>query len=235
MATVLTAAAAVVFLTVAVFILLHVRQLTPTEVAQLAAKRRTRKIGEYFSFVSGEGEVNGDFKKRLKPNGAFYRLNESLSEWPRLAAALLKYKKHEWIVVAFECSCRITLVWVNKGSDKSSVNLMLPIPAVIDVVARDACTSVMVLHNHPNSNPSRLNCTAPSDTDIRTAECWSRQLLAAGVNLIEFVCERGHHYQYFARYADSFMPQQVFHEQVEQEHGHSWYGNLDLHCERLFS
>ena len=235
MTTVLTAAAAVVFVTVSVFILLHVWQLTPTEVAQLAAKRRTRKIGEYFSFVSGEVEVNGDFKKRLKPSGVFYRLNESLSEWPRLAAALLKYKKHEWIIVAFECSRRIALVWVNKGSDRSSVNLTLPIPAIIDAAAREACTSVMVLHNHPNSNPGRLDCSAPSDVDIRTAECWSRQLLAADVNLIEFVCERGHHYQYFARYADSFMPQQAFYEQVQEENGRSWYGNLDLHCQRLFS
>nr|MBC7244231.1 hypothetical protein [Chloroflexota bacterium] len=91
-----------IFLITIVFVFTHLRPLNEGEINQLATKRRNKQIRGYFSFAAGEFDVNREFKKRMNPNGTFYRINEGLFEFPSIAAALLKYKKHEWISIAFE-------------------------------------------------------------------------------------------------------------------------------------
>ena len=38
----------------------------------------------------------------MRADGRFYKIEERLFEFPALATGLLKYKKHEWIIIAFE-------------------------------------------------------------------------------------------------------------------------------------
>ena len=90
------------FLIFFIFIIFHLRKLTENEVMQLSKKRRDKKLSEYFLFDNREYSANKNFKKIMNPNGKIYQINESLFEFPSIAAALLKYKKHEWIIIAFE-------------------------------------------------------------------------------------------------------------------------------------
>ena len=101
-----------------VLTLTHLWPLTFEEVRKLGTKRRDREIGIYFSFNKRERSVDTDFKKRMKPTGKFYKINDALTQFPSIAAALLKYKKHEWCITAFEKDKNVFLMWVNKGLDK---------------------------------------------------------------------------------------------------------------------
>ena len=101
-----------------ILILTHLRPLTRDEVVVLSTKRRQKRIREYFSFSRAEWRVDTEFKRRMKPDGRFYPANESLRDSPNVLAALLKYKKHEWIIAAFERNQRVILLWANKGFDR---------------------------------------------------------------------------------------------------------------------
>jgi len=96
-----------------IFVFTHLRPLTEDEVKQLGTKRRGKQIRGYFSFAAVGFNVDKEFKKQMNPNGTFYRINEGLFEFPSIAAALLKYKKHEWIIIAFEKHKKIGLMEVS--------------------------------------------------------------------------------------------------------------------------
>ncbi|MCX5634319.1 MAG: hypothetical protein NTW55_00550 [Planctomycetota bacterium] len=84
------------------FIVLHLRPLTDYQVRSLCTKRRKKNIEAYFHADNAEQSVNPDFKKSLNPRGVFYQVDLPLCSAASIVAGLLKYKKHEWIVVAFE-------------------------------------------------------------------------------------------------------------------------------------
>jgi hypothetical protein len=84
------------------FIITHLRPLNAREVKIFANKRRDKMIYQYFNFNQHEYSVDKTFKKNMNPNGMFYEIDENLYSFPSIAAGLLKYKKHEWIIIAFE-------------------------------------------------------------------------------------------------------------------------------------
>lgn len=217
-----------------VFVLTHLRPLNEDELRQLGEKKREKQIREYFSFATGEFSVNKEFKKRMNPNGKFYQINESLFDFPPIAAALLKYKKHEWIIVAFENEQKIDLIWLNKGFDRYKVSLYLPIKNIANIAGQENRTSVLIFHNHPNSDPYYHDCSKPSSQDLDSANEFSRVLNTHGINLVEFVCERGIHYQYFSSYANTFLPLSNYVEMIDKINGLSKLRNLSLHIERIF-
>ena len=100
-----------------VFIVSHLRPLRENEINVLSEKRRNKGIIKYFSFDIQEYSVNKNFKKSMNPNGKFYQISEDLYTFPSLSAGLLKYKKHEWIIISFEKDRKISLIWLNKGFD----------------------------------------------------------------------------------------------------------------------
>lgn len=217
-----------------VFILTHLRPLDEDEVEQLAMKRRGKEIRKYFSFATVEFDVNKEFKKRINPNGTFYRVNEELFNFPSIAAALLKYKKHEWIIIAFEKQKKIDLIWLNKGFDRSCVSPYLSAMDIINIAMRGNYTSVLIFHNHPNPNPNYYNYSRPSSKDLESASELAHILNKFGINLVEFVCERGMHYEYFLSPSDSFFPISEFVMAINKINGLSWQENLLLHIERIF-
>jgi len=221
-------------LVVLLFVLTHLRPLNESEMKRLSSKRRDKTICQYFTFDHLEYNVDKNFKKRMNSNGKFYRIEEKLYRFPSIAAGLLKYKKHEWIIIAFEKNNKITLCWLNKGFDRSRVNPYLSVNDLIDMAKRKTSTSVMIFHNHPNSNSNHFDCSKPSQQDINSANEFASKLNDSGINLMEFVCERGKHHKYFAKYSDIFLPVSKFLQVIRNQNEKSKFGNLSLHLARFF-
>ena len=219
----------------AVFVILHLRQLRPREVHRLAEKRRRKQVRAYFWFSSGKVNPNAGFKNAMAARGAFYPVEAGLSWFPSFAAALLKHKKHEWIIIAFERAKKVDLMWLNKGSDRTCVAPHLSMGAIVQRAQAKCCASVLVFHNHPNPDPSRFDMLCASAQDHHRAALLRDVALPAGVNLLEFVCERGRFLEYHRSVAPAFFPLEVFTDSAAAENGRSSLHNLRLHLERLFT
>ena len=153
-------------------------------------------------FDDREYTINKVFKSTMQPDGEFRSVDESLYEFPAIAAGMLKYKKHEWIIVAFEKDKRVHKIWINKGIDDTTVSLRLPFSTLVDIAVKEGCSAVLVFHNHPNANPSYYKMNDPSDQDIKFANSLAALLQPKGISLIEFICERGRHYKFFSTIDD---------------------------------
>lgn len=224
----------VVLAGVILFVVLHLHPLQDHEISSLATKRRKRNIEAYFQLDNTERSVNAEFKKSLNPRGVFYRVDLPLHSTASTVAALLKYKKHEWIVIAFEKGKQIGHLWVNKGHNNSSASIYLPLNEALATAVQNGYSSILMFHNHPNSNPNRYNCTQASETDLVTASLWASTLNPGGINLAKYVCERGRHYRYWMSPSESFLPFADFVEDISRANHLSKFGNLRLHMERIF-
>jgi hypothetical protein len=217
-----------------IFVLSHLRPLTEAESEALSHSRRRKAIQAYYSFDRYERSVDYHFKKNMAANGSIYNISQTLFEFPALAAGLLKYKKHEWIIVAFERNQRIDKLWLNKGLDRSQVHFGLSLSRVRELAVVGEYSSVLIFHNHPNPDPSFYSTAGASGKDKETAGQLAGQLVSAGVNLLEFVCERGRHHEYWRSVSDTFMPLTAFLADVQHSNGISGAHNLGLHWERLW-
>lgn len=219
---------------VSLFIITHLRPLDENEMENLSSMRRKKAIDQYFMFDNFEYNVDKNFKKRMNPNGKFYGIDEELFHFPSIASALLKYKKHEWIIIAFEKNKNISICWLNKGFDRSGVSPYLSVEDMIELANRESFSSVLIFHNHPNSNPNQFDCSMPSKQDISSANEFGLKLNNGGINLLELICERGIHFKYFKKYSDKFLPNSEFLEVVKNQNGISKFANFSLHFERYF-
>ncbi len=170
----------------------------------------------------------------MNADGKFYRINDNLFDFPARVAGLLKYKKHEWVVVGFEKDKVIDLIWLNKGFNSSGACINIPISEIAELTRKSTYRSVLVFHNHPNPDPNRYDCRTPSELDMRTAKKYAEALNPEGVNVLKFICERGRFYEYSLCPADHFLPLTGFIFQLNQLNGQSRFTNLRLHWERIF-
>ena len=176
-----------------------------------AAKKRKSEqrpktpLERYFSFDEREFNVNSFLKSTMNAEGEFHNWDESLSEFPALAAGLLKYKKHEWVIVGFEKNKRVTKAWLNKGPDGTQVSTYLSNEAIVRIAKQGGYSTILTFHNHPASDPANFSYHEPSSTDLETAKYRASIFSAKGLNLLSFVCVAGRHYQYFTTYADKFV------------------------------
>lgn len=210
------------------------KPLTDDEVVQFANGRRIACINEYYSYSNSEYSVDMNFKKRMQPNGQFYKINEKIYEFPGLAATLLKYKKHEWIIVAFEKNRTIDLMWINKGYDNQSAGLFLDFKETVNMASENEYTSILMFHNHPNINPNIYDCTKPSDLDKKTAEEYWQLCEKSNINLVKYICERGIPYRYYLKTIDTFYDIKKFIEDIQKVNGKSPKENLILHSQRKY-
>jgi DNA repair protein RadC len=217
-----------------IFFFSHLRPLTYVEIDNLARKRRLVKIKKYFAFHHSGCSVDKNFKSNMNRMGKFYNVSENLYSFPSIAAALLKYKKHEWIIVAFEKNQIVELLWLNKGNDNSSVNLKLHLNKMVSIMIDGNYNSAIIFHNHPNSNPKLYSMRNPSEQDIRSAKYYADELNKCNKNLIEFICERGYHFEYYRAISDNFFSVINFIEIINKENGVSKFKNFKLHIERIF-
>lgn|GEM_PF-1251547 len=225
-----------VLLFVVVFMLFFYfsRPLSDEEIATLAAIRRNKDIRAYFSFDNKEYSANPSFKKKMNPNGQMYAVDDPLWRFPAIAAALLKGKKHEWVIIGFEKSKKVIQMWVNKGNDNNSVDIFLNPEKLVEIAKENDCRSILIFHNHPNSNPSRYDCSMASNQDISTAKKYANILNSKGINLLEFICERGHHYEYYLSAANCFMSIESYLKDIRNNDATFRFNNLGLRIELTF-
>lgn len=214
-----------------IFWLTHREALSNYEIELLARKRRILFLRQYFTFTSGETTVDRTFKSRMQPKGKLYKFNENLNNLPAVVAALLKGKKHEWVIIAFEKDQKIDYLWANKGMNSTSVSLSWDFNSISEFAIEHGIKTVMRFHNHPNPNPQHWDCTKPSQADINSALCFSKVLDESGLNFIDIICERGRHYQYFYKYTDLFYPEENFQNVIKAENGIDKNRNYKLHKE----
>jgi hypothetical protein len=211
------------------FYIFHTRPLTEEEIERVAQKRRTNEIRRYYSFDKGEYYPDRDLKSRIKPTGAFYNVKYHVSEFPSVAAGLLKGKKHEWIIIGFESRKRISTIWANKGPNNLTVRPDISHEDILRKAKNENCGSVLFFHNHPN-------CSGSSDADMASARIFAQILNKEGINLLEFICARGQYSEYldFEGITDDFCPINDFIQMVTDENDKSLGGNYALHKERIF-
>jgi hypothetical protein len=215
------------------FVVTHVHPLTEDEVRELATKRRNRQITTYFTFRQGHIAVDAELKKRMVPTGTSYPLSYPLYGFPSLAAALLKYKKHEWMLVAFERNKQVELVWENKGPDNTQVSLLADSEFLFSGLQRDY-DSVLVFHNHPNADPRHFDALVAGGQDNLFAAHYADLFNGSGLNFLMFVCERGRYREFFRSPADTFLPLPDFVAAINGANGLGKLRNLRLHLERVF-
>ncbi|MGA2221344.1 MAG: hypothetical protein ABSH21_06135 [Verrucomicrobiia bacterium] len=205
--------------------------LTDEEVEALAVKRRLIAIGESFGFTEHALSVNPEFKRNMKADGKLYLLNESLRDFPSLAAGLLKGKKHEWVLFAFARGDRVVAAWANKGEDRTRVAPVVPSEMLVNCAQQLQASTVLRFHNHPNPDPSLFDCTCPSRQDQVSAELFGRLFVSMGLPFLDFVTERGLHYQFGCWVPDAFVPFGGLLDGLRASNGQSRFMNLDLRRE----
>ena len=206
--------------------------LEPDEVRKLAkARQRTRALSRY-EFIQSEQRVNPSQKKAMRSDGQFVRCDLDYNTAPAWVAAMLKYKKHEWIVMGFIRSFRVKMLWWNKGPNRATVRSFLHgrnLDAAIEKLKPDA---IVVLHNHPNPNPSVYSMNRASRQDLKSAaHLHSRIVSKHDVSLLEFVCERGVPHLYYAAFPDREAPIQPITQQVKSLNGRGALINYKLRRE----
>ena len=167
----------------------------------------------------------------MRSGGEFVECDFPLREMPSRVAALLKYKKHEWIVIAFIRTLHVRRLWWNKGPDRTQVRSLLKDDLLKGVIRSLGSDAIAVLHNHPNPDPSHYRTSAPSEVDLRSADLWREWLAKVDVAHLEFVCERGVPYLYYASFTDSVLPLAPIVDEIVAMNGGSIFRNYALRRE----
>jgi hypothetical protein len=217
-----------------VFIISHLEVLTRDEIEEVTTAIWLDNIKNRFEFNKGEYIIDNNFRKYLRSWGKYYEIDETLFSLPSVIAELLRYKRHEWIVVAFEKGQKINKVWINKGVDENSVTLRFKIQDLIEE-QEEVFSSILVFHNHPcPHNSSEYELSKPSEQDIETANVRFEILSEKNLNYIEFICVKGKYYPYYMKICKKQYPIAHIEDDIMKLNGQSKYVNLKLHCKKVF-
>lgn len=158
---------------------------------QIAKSKMPKNIKKRYIFSKSSITVDSAFKSALKPDGQWYKVNISVNMFPAYVASLLKGKKHEWVVVGIEKNGVINEIWVNKGTDNKSVNVLCGVEPIFEKCDFYHADSIIRLHNHPNSNPLKYTTLVASKQDKISGKEWSGFANQKGYNWFDFVCAQG--------------------------------------------
>ena len=184
-----------------------------------------------FDFSAMQRPADAAEKKAMTRQGEFVACDLPYRDAPARIAGLLKYKKHEWIVIAFINSFHVQQLWWNKGPDGTMVWSFLrhhSLKAAIESLKPD---SIAILHNHPNPDPSYYRMSFPSEADLRSAGSFDEEFSKHGISLLEFVCERGVPHLYYATFAESVVPMDPITSEVQKVNGTGILRNYSLRKE----
>ena len=209
----------------------HLSPLTEQEIQSLANKRKRDYVIKTYNFITCECNIDMDFKSSMNPKGQLYRTDKDMKTFPSIVSALLKGKKHEWIVKAIVKDEIVTCFYTNKGDGNLSVSCNLSIQEITSLCKRENGNTIMAFHNHPNSNPNQYTCLLASEQDMISAKYYSDYLSDNGINYVDFVCERGRFIKYYTRIAPTFYPINAKIENIKKENGLSNKQNYKLHRE----
>lgn len=220
-------------LTEFIFFLLHRKPLNEKEILKLSQKRRKKYIRKNYTFTSTNVFVDKQFKSSLNPRGKWYNINEKLASFPSYVAALLKGKKHEWVILAIERDGVVLGFYANKGYDKASVSFNCDLEYIMKKCDENRCSTIMRFHNHPNDNPNYQTCLLASEQDKRSAQ-WCTEQVIHSYNWLDFVCERGNFIKFFEQYSPAFIPEYAKTERIREENNLTKFKNYKLHRELGF-
>jgi hypothetical protein len=206
------------------------KPLKDEQILRLAHKRRQKKISQYFASSSWIIVPPLHFKKSLKPDGKLYELNLNLPDVPSFVANLLKYKKHEWSVIAFIADRKMQYLWTNKGPDRSQVNLV-SINFIIETAKKSNCDVIMAFHNHPAHDPQYYSYRNPSNMDLQSAQKYAEILNSANISYLDHICERGTAYRYFLKPSENLYPLQEILNNLGIENLQGKMTHMKLHLE----
>lgn len=208
------------------------KPLDGDQISKLALKRRGRRIIRYFFQTRGY-IPSKQFKSSLKPDGKLYQIDLDMAHVPYFVANLLKYKKHEWSVIAFIGNREAKYLWANKGPDRSQVTL-LSINSIINTAKNNHCDVIMAFHNHPAHDPQHYSYRKPSNMDLQTADRFSQLLNSIDISYLDHVCERGRPYRYCLKPSETLHPFQAIQEETTKENMQGRMAHIKLHFELYF-
>jgi DNA repair protein RadC len=194
---------------------LNSEKLTDEEINELALSQRFWDIYKYFDFNESQVEINKEFKSTLNKDGQFYNCNESLKNFPAIASALLKSKKHEWIIIAFSSNKIIKSFYTNKGVDNESVVPNLGAEIIKKIAMDNDADLILDFHNHPNS------VLLASQQDIAVANYLGKIFTNNGLNFIAFVTGKGNFHLYGLWVTDTFYDFNNYLSHCRNENGKS--------------
>ncbi len=210
---------------------MHREPLAADELVQLAEKRQRNAALSEYSFSMLSHLASPSEKKAMKARGEFVKCDLEFFDAPVRVAGLLKYKKHEWIVIALISAKKVGYLWWNKGPDGTQVYSLIDHQTLKSVIETLQIDSIAILHNHPNPNPSRYTTSQPSERDLQTAEKEQEALGAIGISVLHFVCERGMPYLYYAGFTPTLVPIAPILSEIDLANGVSILGNYSLRKE----
>lgn len=216
-----------------IFAFFSTRPLSQEGVDRVSMSRRNKAVKIYYALSTVRLTMSAEGKKRWSVDGNLIPANEPLETFPATIAALLKYKKHEWIVFGFEKERRVVSFWINKGNSNSQVAPKITHEAIKNIAASLSCSSVIRLHNHPNGDPQHYNMLVASEQDYVSGRDLSEKLSPSGINYFDFVCERGSFLEYYSSVAPQFLPVETFAGEVIAQNGKNKWSNLLLHLENF--
>jgi len=205
--------------------------LNQGEVLELARIKQWRHLLAVHSFSSTPIVADTSKKKSMKPSGQFVRCDLGFSDLPSSIAGLLKYKKHEWVVLVFVKNLHAEYLWWNKGQDGTSVSPHLRGGYLDNALRLHNPDMVARLHNHPNPNPSKYRVNQPSSQDLKSAEYFSTLLSQQGIGFMDFVCERGVPYLYYAFLSSRSAPIEGFINDISKVNDSGLFANVGLRRE----
>lgn len=209
----------------------HRHPLNNQEILALSRKRQRNQALSKFDFSTLQRPADAAEKKAMKSHGEFVGCDLVYRDSPARIAGLLKYKKHEWIVIAFINSFHVRHLWWNKGPDGMRVWLFLRDHSLMAAIRSLRPDAIAILHNHPNPDPSRYRMTIPSEADLRSAGFYDGEFSKHGTSLLEFICERGIPHLYYASFADSVVPIDPITDEVQMTNGTGIFRNYSLRKE----
>jgi len=199
--------------------------LTDDEINELACSQRFWDTYNYLGFTESQFEVNKEFKSALNKNGQLYNCNESLNNFPAVASALLKGKKHEWIIFAFAKNKMVYSFYTNKGNDNQSVAPNLSSDYIIKIAENGGADMVLEFHNHPNA------VLSASQQDITSANYFGEIFTNKSLNFTAFVSGAGRFHQYGWWFNETFFDINNYLKHIKKENGTSRSVNFDLRKE----
>lgn len=209
----------------------HRHPLNNLEIVALSRKRQRNRALAKFDFSTMPRPAGADEKKAMKAEGHFVGCDLSYRDVPAHIAGLLKYKKHEWIVIAFINSYHVRHLWWNKGPDGTKVWSFLQDHSLKAAIQSFTPDAIAILHNHPNPDPSRYRMNIPSEQDFRHALFYDGEFSKHGISLLEFICERGAPHLYYASFAGSVGLTDPIIDEIEQINGTGILNNYSLRKE----
>lgn len=199
-------------------VFLSLKPIEESQLNKLALKIREHKVKNHFPKNFKTSGKSSRFKKHMNPKGGFFETNIDRKSIAVEATKMLKYKKHEWIIIAYEKNQKIKLIWTNKGNEKSVYPLLRNNQQLQLVQKRDFDT-VYIFHNHPPHSlfkGDKIRLLA-SQQDYKSAKYTAKFYKEQNVTIAEYVCANKGYTPYFISPKKDLFPFKSIYQELEEK------------------